>query len=137
MSTKAAAETIAPEVTIGTVFVSSWGYDQTNVDFYMVVGRTAKSVRVQPWGTVYAESTGPHDSVMVGSGPKMETDWSDVTPEMDFWERQEAVKMVPAPIMTKRLIVYGDSVFLRLNSYSNAYVWDGSAQYQTGAGYGH
>ena len=32
----------------GTIFVSSWGYDQTNVDFYEVVRHTKKTVWVRP-----------------------------------------------------------------------------------------
>lgn len=34
-------------VKIGEVFVASWGYEQTNVDFYQVIGLTAKSVRLR------------------------------------------------------------------------------------------
>ena len=32
----------------GDVFVSSWGYEQTNVDFYEVVKVTAKTVMLIP-----------------------------------------------------------------------------------------
>lgn len=32
----------------GGIFVSSWGYDQTNVDFYKVVKVTAKTVMLIP-----------------------------------------------------------------------------------------
>jgi hypothetical protein len=37
---------------IGSVFCSSWGYDQTNVDFYEVVGftSTGRSVRLRKIG---------------------------------------------------------------------------------------
>ena len=36
-------------IRVGDVFYASWGYDQTNVDFYQVVGVTAsgKSVRLR------------------------------------------------------------------------------------------
>ena len=39
-------------VETGDVFESSWGYDQTNVDYYEVVGFTpsGKSVRLRPIG---------------------------------------------------------------------------------------
>lgn len=36
------------EIELGTIFAASWGYDQTNVDFYEVVRRTAKNVWVRP-----------------------------------------------------------------------------------------
>lgn len=32
---------------VGDVIVNEWGYDQTNVDFYQVVGRTAKTVTLK------------------------------------------------------------------------------------------
>mgnify|MGYP003648255435 CR=1 FL=1 len=37
-------------IQVGDLFRNSWGYDQTNVDFYEVVGLTpsGKSVRVRP-----------------------------------------------------------------------------------------
>lgn len=35
-------------VEVGQVFVASWGYEQTNIDFYQVVGVTAKSVKLRP-----------------------------------------------------------------------------------------
>lgn len=36
-----------PEVKIGSIFVETWGYDQTNADFYQVVSRTDSSVKVR------------------------------------------------------------------------------------------
>jgi hypothetical protein len=35
------------KIAIGDIFYSSWGYDQTNVDFYKVVSKTAKKVIVR------------------------------------------------------------------------------------------
>lgn len=37
-----------PNVVPGTIFVVSWGYDMTIVDYYQVVKRTGKSVYVRP-----------------------------------------------------------------------------------------
>lgn len=39
--------TTAPTAT-GDVFVSSWGYEQTNVDYYEVTRTTDKSIWVRP-----------------------------------------------------------------------------------------
>lgn len=36
-----------PNIVPGTIFVASWGYDMTIVDYYQVVKRTGKSVYVQ------------------------------------------------------------------------------------------
>lgn len=128
-------------VKVGDFFVSSWGYDQTNVDFYKVVALTAKGVKVQQWSSKVVDGNdGPHDSVVPGDGPAMFSDWSAATPEMDYWERQAARKDVPAPVEQKRLKSYGyasDSVAFTVNSYSSASKWDGRPKYQTGQGYGH
>ena len=34
-------------INIGDIFVSSWGYDQTNIDFYQVIAKTAKMVTLR------------------------------------------------------------------------------------------
>lgn len=39
---------VATEIEIGAILVSSWGYDQTNVDFYVVIEMTAKMVKMLP-----------------------------------------------------------------------------------------
>lgn len=43
---------------IGDILHYSWGYDQTNCEFYTVVDRTEKSVRIQEIGGTEVESTG-------------------------------------------------------------------------------
>jgi hypothetical protein len=43
---------------VGDIWNSSWGYDQTNVDFYQVVKVTAKTVTVRKIGKVTEELTG-------------------------------------------------------------------------------
>lgn len=40
----------------GKILQSSWGYEQTNVDFYKIVKRTAKSVLLQEIGKIKTES---------------------------------------------------------------------------------
>lgn len=135
-------ETASP-VKVGDFFVCSWGYDQTNVDFYKVVGMTAsgKSVKVQKWTSALAPSDPGHfssEKVVPGESPRTYNDWSACTPEMDYWERQEAVVQKPEPVETKRLKVggYGGASFT-VNSYSWAYLWDGEPESQTAFGFGH
>ena len=36
-----------PNVTVGTIFSESWGWEQTNVNFYEVVSRTEKMVTIR------------------------------------------------------------------------------------------
>lgn len=129
-------------VQVGDFFVSTWGYDQTNVDFYKVVGVTpsGKSVKVQAWRKAYVEHGGPHDSVIPGDGPVQVHDHSGVDQSADFWTRKEQVVVKDAPVETKRIKVWGqhsDNVAFTVNSYASASKWDGKPKYQTGHGYGH
>ncbi len=99
-------------VKVGDVFVSSWGYDQTNVDFYQVVGVTASSARVRRIGK----------TVVSGRG-----------------EPNEHVMPVPnnfiGDVMTKR-IRSSDRPGFRVASYAWASKWNGKPESQTGWAYG-
>lgn len=110
--------TIRP-VEVGDIFASSWGYDQTNVDFYEVVGVTpsGKSVRIVPIAKEVVEGAGT---------------------------AYTRVKAIPgsaapdAPVSTKRVRFsrYDDAV-IKITSYSSAYRIDPEeTKYETGWGYG-
>lgn len=43
---------------IGQILYDSWGYDQTNIDFYQVVGLGAKSVKIRKIAQKYVRSGG-------------------------------------------------------------------------------
>lgn len=137
--TVTAVAPVTAGVEVGDFFYSSWGYDQTNVDFYKVVGLTPKGVKIQKWSSKCVADNGPSTSVVPGDGPATYTDWSAVTPEMDFWEQKEAKVEKDAPVVTKRLSSYdgGTSAYISLTSYSSARKWDGTPKYETGAGWGH
>lgn len=143
MTTSLSTETEVPVVKVGDFFVSSWGYDQTNIDFYKVVGitKSGKSVKVQMWSSALSPTDSGHftvEKVVPGPGPATYNDWSAATPEMDEWERRQAVVQKPYPVETKRLRLGGyKGASFTVNSYSNAYLWDGKAKSQTASGYGH
>lgn len=125
-------------VQVGDFFVSSWGYDQTNVDFYKVVGLTPKGVKVQQWtSAVVGGAGGPSESVVPGEAPATYVDDSAATPDMDYWDRQEVLVYKPVPVQTKRLSAAGSSVWFKVNSYSSAHKWDGRPEHKTGSGWGH
>lgn len=114
-------ETQAPAVKVGDFFSASWGYDQTNVTWFKVVGLSAsgKSVKVQEW----------QGGGTPGSEPVSRREWND-----DFTEQTYG----PAPVQTKRLRVGGyKGASFHWKSFANAYLWDGSEQYVTPAGFGH
>lgn len=41
---------------VGDVVYNSWGYEQTNVDFYLIIARTDHYVTLQPIGEKYVET---------------------------------------------------------------------------------
>ena len=92
------------------ILASSWGYDQTNVDFYQVVEVLDKAVRIRPIEQKVVSSSPGSDSV------------------------------VPVPnhfsgaIMLKK-VSPGDSV--KIESYAYASKWSGRPLHQTAAGFGH
>lgn len=44
------------DVEIGHILSASWGYDQTNIEYYKVIRKTAAMVEVQAIGQVFIES---------------------------------------------------------------------------------
>lgn len=74
---KAARADMKHDFEVGQVYYDSWGYDQTNIDFYKIVEVKEKSVVIQEIAGEYVEGTAGHDSMNVkpstkgdGSGKK-------------------------------------------------------------------
>lgn len=85
----------------GAILVSSWGYEQTNIDFYQILERKPKSVVIQEIG-----QNKEHDS--------MDTGTCTPDPETKIGEP-----------MLKKLSKHGG---VSLNSYSYCGLWDGRPQ---------
>lgn len=100
-------------VKVGDFYYASWGYDQTQVQFYEVVALGAKSVKVREVAQHRLETEGPHDSVVPAAGHYI------------------------GEVETKVLRPYGEKGALAFSSYKSGYYWDGKPKYQTGQGYGH
>lgn len=103
-------------VKVGDIFVSSWGYDQTNTDYYEVTALTGASVKVRPIGKIQEPDS-------VGNYQTMPKPGAFVGDEM-----------------TKR-IQGGEYEHSRpgfkVNSHSYAFLWEGSSAYETGPYNGH
>lgn len=54
---------------VGQIFYDSWGYDQTNVDWYKIIEVKEKSVVIQEIGCNRVEGSGYHDSWMEVPNP--------------------------------------------------------------------
>lgn len=100
----------------GDIFVSSWGYDQTNVDFYEVV-----------------KVSGPRTVQVVKIGQCV--DYAGSGSDRVVPDRRVRL----SEPMTKRLrpAYYNDEWVFKVASYADAYTWDGSPRHQTAWGWGH
>lgn len=110
----------------GDFFVESWGYDQTNVDFYQVtrVSASGKTLWMRHVQTHLVSQNGTYDQV---------------APLPDSFDT--AANTSRQGELKKRIRVYdgpnGRIVSVHMTSYSNAYLWDCKPAYQTALGWGH
>ena len=99
------------KVKVGDIYYTSWGYDQTNIDFYQVVNRTAATVEVVKIGKNCVDSMTGVDMVVPDPNPMVK--WGDTI---------------------KRKI---NTTGFKIASYAYAYPWDGEPKHETAAGWGH
>jgi len=106
---KEALKNLVNVAKVGDILDSSWGYDQTNIDFYEVVGVTAKSVKIEEIGQTLVEQTG-YDS-------------ETVVPNRNSRSGK---------IMMKRIKSYNkNEYYVSIASYAIASKWDGSPCHQS------
>jgi hypothetical protein len=106
-------ETITAAVTpkVGDILVSSWGYDQTNVDFYKVTklspsGKSVTIVRI--------------NSEVTGTGFMCGTSVPAVPHEVSEYEGEP---------MTKRVNLTSNGYSVNIASYASARLWNGQPRY--------
>lgn len=98
-----------PDVKIGDIYVASWGYEQTNVDFYQVIEVTGKcTVKIRP----ISQETVKDSTMSHGMA-------DDVVAVKDSFIKDE--------VMTKRVGKYG----ITIDSVRSASKWDGSPCYRS------
>ena len=119
--TTATIEKVIPKV--GDILYSSWGYDQTNIEFFKVVKTSEFSVWIQKVGSKVVEVTGwAHQNVVP-------TDSS--TYEVKNWDAPGySTNVYPVrrhKIQNSSFSGYGVS----LNSYAAAFLWDGKPKGQS------
>jgi len=114
-------------VKVGDIFYASWGYEQTNVQFYKVVRATEKTVWVQELMQVVIEQTSwASETVRAGLEPKQTWKGYDEETGQAIWEE--------APITRHRIQWSGDYVYIKMNSYKFANLWDGKDKLATNWG---
>jgi hypothetical protein len=124
METETVEQTRKDGPQVGDVLVSSWGYDQTNINFWRVVGLTAsgKSVRIMPVLQRVVDYSKGSERVVPDEGDVFR-EQDEVSTSLirwyDFRDGREWCVGVPV-------------------GYKNtARLWDGRPVHQTAAGWGH
>ena len=98
---------------IGDILYSSWGYDQTNIDFYQVTRLFGKAIGLREIGSKLVCSASGSNNVVANPD-------SFAGPEM---------KKIPQG--------YEKSVYVKIKNSQTAYKWDGRPVRETSAGWGH
>jgi hypothetical protein len=115
---------VVPEV--GMMLYTSWGYEQTNIDFYKIVRvnktESGYTVYLQQWDKVIEPAEFLAEYVMPGDKPattyKYERDANGVV---------ELVNNVEAPVFRKKW--KGD--YAAISPYAYAWVFDNKPKYAT------
>ena len=98
---------------VGDILQSSWGYDQTNVDWYEVVAVRGAMVDIQHVRSTVTEAGEGYDYVAPLPGERF------------------------GRIYSKRPTFYGDTLAVKITSFASAYIWDGQPKHETAVGHGH
>jgi len=119
---------VAPKV--GDILYSSWGYDQTNIEFFKVVKVSEFSVWIQEIGKKVVDVTGwAHQNVVPVDSPEYQVrNWDN---EKDDWDNVNTFITKTHPIQRKKIQDYGDGYGVSLNSFSSAWLWDGKPKGQS------
>ena len=117
-------ETVVRPVQVGDIFVSSWGYDQTNIDYYVVesVTKSGKSVKVHKIGSKVVGASGTSDKVVPDPSVRASFNGETVLRRLKHTTWRGEAQTLP---------------YFSVASYANAYQWDGQADYETNALFGH
>lgn len=96
-------------ITPGTIFHYSWGYDQTNCEFWEVIERKGQFVTIRE-----IAQNSKEDGFMSGHTSPIKG---------KFLENSTPIR--------KKIQTYnsGKSIYLKMTSYGSAFLWDGSSCY--------
>ena len=145
------------DIELGTIFYDSWGYDQTNVDFYKVIRKTAKMVEVVAIGQHKVEDTSWASENVIANPDRILYDYdyyfNGETPKEKGWELdpdQSSLRYsrwddtaknwiddftstrYRKPKITRHLPTYtGEGCYIRTSSYSHARIWDNKPLHQS------
>lgn len=123
--------TIEHGLKVGDILVASWGYDQTNINFYEVVKVTAKSAYLLEVQSTRVGDSGIYNLMKPVPGKYVEKTLDIYTDENGEIQQERGV---PDPMLRR----VNDSGGVKIEDWGMyAYPWDGTPQGETKAQYGH
>lgn len=102
-------------VEVGDVFYESWGYDQTNSDFYQVVAVTPKSVRIR---MINARRVGE------GHQARLVPDVGNFVEPSNYDRGGKGIRSESGAVKRVQQSGVDGRPYLNMTSYSNAYLTD-------------
>ncbi len=121
-------EKVKVQPKVGDILYSSWGYDQTNIEFFKVVKVSEFSVWIQEVGSKIVEVTGwAHEKVVPSDSSEYQVrNWDDVP---DVFGNVNTYITKTHPINRHKVKYFSwdgeESYYVSLNSFSHAKLWDG------------
>ena len=132
--TESTIEKVKVQPKVGDILYSSWGYDQTNIEFFKVVKVSEFSVWIQQVRAKVVEVTGwAHENVV----PADSSDY-----QVRNWDNEEDEFGNINTFITKTYPISRHKIqyptwqtekeyYVRLNSFSSASPWDGKPKGQS------
>jgi hypothetical protein len=102
------------KINVGTIFSYSWGYDQTNYNFFQVVRKTKKSIYIREIEQKKTES----DLLMQGKTIPIK----DKFQEGGLWEGKT---------LLKRPYEWNNRIYVNIESYGSCHIWEGKLENYT------
>ncbi len=127
---------VAEKIEVGAILYSSWGYEQTNIDYYLVVRTTASSCWVLPMESHETPGQAYDTGYAIPLEVRAHSEWCKCEHLVRAHDevgclRCDCKVADPAPIAPRRhkIVRCTSSESISLNSFSGAYLWDGKAKY--------
>jgi hypothetical protein len=102
---------VSDKMEVGAIFSCSWGYDQTNVDFYCVVECTKTMCKILPLSQMEVSNK---------CGSSMTSDVIAAS-VIDFSE----------PVIKRKFYTFMDKLRIKIDSCQYSKIWDGEAKYKS------
>lgn len=127
-------ETQTQKFVVGEFAYGSWGYDQTNIDYYLVIRRTEKTIWLQPVKSQIVEQMNAMaEWVTPTTAPKQDLIWKEKTSEMRSGETVTVreYEMVDCPVEKYRIKSWDDGSEIICPRFGLIYPYDNKPKVAT------